>query len=723
DDSAPRRRLQQASVKADDTVKSAQEAVPSSSEAVADGVAEGSGKALDLLTGDAEAALPEGSPVGKSERPEVSLMQVVCPEGYDEGSSLQAQTPDGQTVRTSIPEGVRPGDAFIVRYTPRPVVTPVVIQDEEKDDEAVAEALQQSFDEAGGGSSSEEASNILDDSNATPTSSRYLSTADIAAMGLYFECQGNGTATCAIHALNNLAQRKAVSLTHLQAAESRVALLQRGGSFLAPSGVSMPSSASGKSGESARTGWFDIEALKLASEKHAAHVIIETEPIPEFSRSAGQKFVTAANEDHSGNGSWFRGFLVYECIPGRAMHYWSLLRLPAGAGWVKMDSLHRDEDESPGHRCKFIATDEELAGLYDGNKDYFKSWLMRWYPVVDEDRARESLKGLLHDADVSSEDAPKVSTLDGVLRDNHWIPSAAAHSLLVDSVTQVAHMAQALCLVVSSSVAVKILRATEWDWDRAVHDLNEVLAERRPDGTLSSSETRRLAQSCLATSKWDVHAASLVMHIVNSYGTKDTCAGNDLQLIAGCVKACEKDLEKSQLAYRLLRVCCDLREKCADPPSEAASVLSTVDWDVDKACVVIQVHENLNDEPPYAVCAEASKREDFGPTPATELLKEFRRRVQTVASQTATAALKQAKGGFMDQLLGGGPPGEVRDLTDDECAAIADWALRQGQWQPHDCFQLAERMANRFVRVRCELSDVMTPDADVVITSLDLHDM
>ncbi|KAF4693593.1 hypothetical protein FOZ60_010518 [Perkinsus olseni] len=705
DDSAPRRRLQQASVKADDTVKSAQEAVRSSSEAVADGVAEGS------------------SPVGKSERPEVSLMQVVCPEGYDEGSNLQAQTPDGQTVRTSIPEGVRPGDAFIVRYTPRPVVTPVVIQDEEKDDEAVAEALQQSFDEAGGGSSSEEASNVLDGNSATPTSSRYLSTADIAAMGLYFECQGNGTATCAIHALNNLAQRKAVSLTHLQAAESRVALLQRGGSFLAPSGVSVPSSASGKSGESARTGWFDIEALKLASEKHAAHVIIETEPIPEFARSAGQKFVTAANEDHNGNGSWFRGFLVYECIPGRAMHYWSLLRLPAGAGWVKMDSLHRDEDESPGHRCKFIATDEELAGLYDGNKDYFKSWLMRWYPVVDEDRARESLKGLLHDADVSSDDAPKVSTLNGVLRDNHWIPSAAAHSLLVDSVTQVAHMAQALCLVVSSSVAVKVLRATEWDWDRAVHDLNEVLAERRPDGTLSSSETRRLAQSCLATSKWDVHTASIVMHIVNSYGTKDTCAGNDLQLIAGCVKACEKDLEKSQLAYRLLRVCCDLREKCADPPSEAASVLSTVDWDVDKACVVIQVHENLNDEPPYAVCAEASKREDFGPTPATELLKEFRRRVQTVASQTATEALKQAKGGFMDQLLGGGPPGEVRDLTDEECAAIADWALRQGQWQPHDCFQLAERMANRFVRVRCELSDVMTPDADVVITSLDLHDM
>ncbi|KAF4652968.1 hypothetical protein FOZ61_009286, partial [Perkinsus olseni] len=157
DDSAPRRRLQQASVKADDTVGSAERVVSSSSEAIADGVAEGSGKALDLLTGDAEAELPEGSPVGKSEQPEVSLMQVVCPEGYDEGngqwkaslaalgivpgSNLQAQTPDGQTVRTSIPEGVRPGDAFIVRYTPRPVVTPVVIQDEEKDDEAVAEVL------------------------------------------------------------------------------------------------------------------------------------------------------------------------------------------------------------------------------------------------------------------------------------------------------------------------------------------------------------------------------------------------------------------------------------------------------------------------------------------------------------------------------------------------------------------------------------------------------
>lgn len=29
------------------------------------------------------------------------------------------------------------------------------------------------------------------------------------------------------------------------------------------------------------------------------------------------------------------------------------------------------------------------------------------------------------------------ATLDAVLRDNHWIPSAAAHTLLVDSVEQV----------------------------------------------------------------------------------------------------------------------------------------------------------------------------------------------------------------------------------------------------------------------------------------------
>lgn len=69
-------------------------------------------------------------------------------------------------------------------------------------------------------------------------------------------------------------------------------------------------------------------------------MVIETEPIPDFARSAGQKFVTAANEES--DGSWFRGFLVYECIPGRAMHYWSLLRLPAGGGWLKLDSLHRD---------------------------------------------------------------------------------------------------------------------------------------------------------------------------------------------------------------------------------------------------------------------------------------------------------------------------------------------------------------------------------------------
>ncbi|EER15794.1 hypothetical protein Pmar_PMAR014931, partial [Perkinsus marinus ATCC 50983] len=411
-------------------------------------------------------------------------------------------------------------------------------------------ALQQSFDEAEVGSTEEL-------SEAPPTSTRYLSTVDIESMGVYFECQGNGTATCAIHAINNLAQKNTVSLTHLQAAESRVALLQRGGSFLAPSGISVPSA---KGGDGARTGWFDIEALKLASEKHAGHMVIETEPTPDFARSAGQKFVTAANEES--DGSWFRGFLVYECIPGRAMHYWSLLRLPTGGGWLKLDSLHRDSDKSLGHRCEFIATDEELAELYNSNKDYFKSWLMRWYPVVDKMKAREGLKGLLTEGDVSEEDCPREATLNAVLRDNHWIPSAAAHTLLVDSVEQVAHMSQALCLVVTSSVAVKVLRTTGWDWDRAVAQLNGVLEERRPDGTMDQAELKQLAQRCLATSKWDVHTASIVMHIVNSYACAPAAAAadDDLQLIVGCVNSCERDLEKSQLAYKLLRVCSGLQE-------------------------------------------------------------------------------------------------------------------------------------------------------------------
>lgn len=39
---------------------------------------------------------------------------------------------------------------------------------------------------------------------------------------------------------------------------------------------------------------------------------------------------------------------------------------------------------------------------------------------------------------------------------------------VVRRLIQVAHMSQALCLVVTSSVAVKVLRTTGWDWDRAV---------------------------------------------------------------------------------------------------------------------------------------------------------------------------------------------------------------------------------------------------------------
>ena len=147
----------------------------------------------------------------------------------------------------------------------------------------------------------------------------------------------------------------------------------------------------------ARTGMFELEAVKLAA-RNKGYEVIEIHPTPVWAEAEAGRYARAARdlEDAGCRERWFLGFLVYERIPGRAMHYYAILRLPgreAGADglredrWVILDSLDRGET-SPRNR---LLTTQELAAHHDDNGEHFRSWLVRWYPVVSRSAAASAL--------------------------------------------------------------------------------------------------------------------------------------------------------------------------------------------------------------------------------------------------------------------------------------------------------------------------------------------
>lgn len=217
--------------------------------------------------------------------------------------------------------------------------------------------------------------------------------ADLPCAQFYFERQGDGSDTCGLNALNNICQRPQFRLEDLILAEEERAFQQRGGSFV---NDALPH----RRGQKAVSGFFDVEALKLAAGKVDLE-IVDVEPRPSSEESACKCFVDAARGPELARGSWFLGFLVHDRRPGRPMHYYVLRRNECDGSWLKLDSLQGAANNEAGiasanNTCKNRhMSEEELWNFYDANGKFFASWLLRWYPVVYKPGAVQALRSLL----------------------------------------------------------------------------------------------------------------------------------------------------------------------------------------------------------------------------------------------------------------------------------------------------------------------------------------
>eukprot|EP00746_Dinoflagellata_sp_MGD_P002421 gnl/MRDRNA2_/MRDRNA2_104703_c0_seq1.p1 gnl/MRDRNA2_/MRDRNA2_104703_c0~~gnl/MRDRNA2_/MRDRNA2_104703_c0_seq1.p1 ORF type:complete len:695 (+),score=195.92 gnl/MRDRNA2_/MRDRNA2_104703_c0_seq1:78-2162(+) len=240
-------------------------------------------------------------------------------------------------------------------------------------------------------------------------------------LGVDCDWQDYGTSTCAIHSLNNITQApqgvveraaamKARAEAEALAKESGEAVLietglfslkdlQEADGFLGESLQDQNQDGSQKrkgSFQSERIGMFDVEAIKLSASRKGFEVI-DIEPTPQWSTSAAAGYVDAAHMvDFSGvRERWFFGFLVYEQIPNRSPHYYVIVLWPAGGGgeeqhWMKLDSLDSHSDARNRIMCF-----DDVINCYNRHSNWLRSWLVRWYPVINKRGAVTALQAFM----------------------------------------------------------------------------------------------------------------------------------------------------------------------------------------------------------------------------------------------------------------------------------------------------------------------------------------
>uniref|UniRef100_A0A7R9ZX82 Uncharacterized protein n=1 Tax=Pyrodinium bahamense TaxID=73915 RepID=A0A7R9ZX82_9DINO len=565
----------------------------------------------------------------------------------------------------------------------------------------------------------------------------------MAELGVSFERQPDGSDSCAVHSLNNLTQpilppeqaadisaarvaaavaaergervelegwemQSLFKLKDLQQAESECRLEECNDSFL-PAAVSslmslrMDSSLDDGRSPKARTGMFEVEAVKAAARAKGFEVI-DVEPTPcweELDCGAARYAQAARDLEAKGCERWFLGYLVYERIPGRAMHYYTILRRGAGCmagkeqeAWLLLDGLDRGP-KSPRNR---LMSYEDMIAFYNRNADWFKSWLVRWYPVVDRRAAvttvcravargvrdacgeREIASALLGISPQRAEaalDTPEI----------RWDVARAATSLL-QAVTLVDRELQVLQLAVSEKRARTDLEQTGWDFEQAVKSHAErILKQCNSEGAGSQFGGVFEKYSALHLGDWDPRAAAQVLLLVVQADdhTEGTDPVQKLKAGASALEACAWDADQALAVLHLLRA--RRNTEVSEGLTEAyAARLLKVGGDLSTAERLLQVHERFPQTPP-GVCAEALRRADGHPPSACEMLKEFQGRVQ----ETVARAWRL-------------PEGDAPEVEGAE--EVACLALELAEWNPHVAFITAESFALASVHVRRELRDL-----------------
>eukprot|EP00928_Gymnodinium_smaydae_P031431 TRINITY_DN23064_c0_g1_i1.p1 TRINITY_DN23064_c0_g1~~TRINITY_DN23064_c0_g1_i1.p1 ORF type:complete len:972 (+),score=184.69 TRINITY_DN23064_c0_g1_i1:149-3064(+) len=616
----------------------------------------------------------------------------------------------------------------------------------------------------------------------------------LADFGVAFERQPDSSDTCAVHALNNLVQRDAspedaaatramleaaavaaeaaaaageevelggicsgpFAVHDLQQAEAESRSEELNASFLMPpteQHLSALRSTSGHMSPSAssappRTGMFDVEAIKIAARAKGFEVI-DTEPKPEWAETAIANYIDAARAtavaESGANERWFLGFLVYERIPGFAMHYYSILHWPmqANAGaqgssandqheakfhdeaWLLLDSMDRGSKHA---RNRFM-TFPDLVQFYEMNSEWFRSWLVRWYPIVRKSAAVSALQRVITSkvSEICEDSASEickdsVSSLraEGACESSRWNVLAASEQLL-KAQELVGRELLVLRLALNETRARELLAAAEWNLDTAVRERMEcVLGHRNPvvdskrdddsnvatkssDATdfslLTSPQSSHATYLALRMTDWDIRSAAQLLLVSARAGAAETALRLRLEHALAALKASAWDADRALGVLRLLRTerarllqgHHGTAGECGSdsPPIEetAFQVLNLTGFDELTALALLKVCVEFPNAP-LAVCAEALRRGDSHAASACELLREFKTRVQNLVAKIGKSDPSPKAPGLRGQ---------------EEESELALLALDAAEWNPGVAFKAAESFTLGIVQVRSEL--------------------
>eukprot|EP00931_Biecheleriopsis_adriatica_P041725 TRINITY_DN23818_c0_g1_i1.p1 TRINITY_DN23818_c0_g1~~TRINITY_DN23818_c0_g1_i1.p1 ORF type:complete len:996 (+),score=291.71 TRINITY_DN23818_c0_g1_i1:22-2988(+) len=640
--------------------------------------------------------------------------------------------------------------------------------DDKLSDAALAEALARSFQEE-------------EDRKCRIRPGRRLLPSELVSLGAAFERQPEGSDSCAIHSLNNLVQPKRspdeagqllaaataaaaqdeqfddrakefwdsmmgligpFSLATLQQADAEARCEEVGQSSFLPTAthLSLLRADSGyvstpTASPAHRTGMFDVEAVKLAARSKGFEVI-DVEPKPTWADSDVARYVAAAREI-SASGScetWFRGFLVYERMPGRAMHYYSILywpgEKPSQESWIVLDSCDRGEN-SPRNRLLSL---EEVTALHDENAEFFRSWLLRWYPVVDRRAAVDCLKWKLKKAvqtacegigTMVAEEQISVDRAEAVLDASQvrWDVALAADELLA-APHLVGRELQVLQLTLSEHEARQELEHAAWDFERAVRlhaeRLLERLASAKTAAERSDLELEKVICSTLATRKdldknddasegvqktglegkieaqtyvalclmdWDVHTAAQLLLLASRAAElpsdQPTSSTARLRSAAAALKESSFDLHRALLTLQLAEAPDavsnggDGKDSAQESDSateraveNAARLLRHSGFDLSSAKSLADVKRRFP-QAPLVVCAEALRRGDGQASAAVMLLSEFQERLSGFVKAVAKKVSRPLK-------VGGGYSGfSSSDSERAEAAQLSDEDVKE----------------------------------------------
>jgi len=594
-----------------------------------------------------------------------------------------------------------------------------------------------------------------------------LSPSLLAELGFTCARQPPGTDTCAIHCLNNLCQSPGAgksasdlfTLAGLQEAENETRHDEVKGSFL--SGDNPPvrsTSASALLVGAARTGMFDVETVKTAA-RAKGYEVIDIEPKPHWAEADAESYVLSARtlEESGCSDRWFLGFLVYERIPGMAMHYYAIVRSaesrPAGQRgnevWIVLDSLDSGDSCVETSRNRLM-TFEDLTTHYELNAEWFRSWSVRWYPVVARAAATATLqktmasstRDMLGDKGTDIESLVVSERRAEVILDSddvRWDVALAAEELK-GSINLVDRELKVLRLTVSERQARRQLERDGWNLEHAVRNHAERLlkqwrdepAESTPDTPKvcmhNSAHTSYLA---LHFTDWDVRASAhllLVMARADAARSTDSIVAIEAEQsgdsagvpkshtaipakMQGAMRALEMarwDTDRALSVLQLLQMERERIQNSDDTDAtgnatsasleECFSALDCVNFDLRHAASLLAVRRRYQGTP-AALCSEALRRSDFHGETACTLLQEFENRVQDLVGRIGMHPSLEHKG----EKHSSAGLAEAACMRDDEVPVVARLALNAAEWNPSVAFVTAEGYALGLVRTRREL--------------------